>query len=878
MKRIRKSLVLLVALMMSATMLLTACNKNNGQTGNSSSSFSYSGTAPSTPSTSEKVVNQTKLTVYEGPSLMDSSEKVTVKVEEKELFVYETRVNHNKVFTWTYPKTYNQVVIFDFEGKVHMEVEVKGAAALTDVVVRPLSYGVKPTVQDNKISFDLEYSANYTVEYNDGTVTDPADNALHIFANPIETDPIDPENIPAGVVYIGPGVYSAGAIPLEDNQTLYLAGGAYVYGQVRAENLKNITIRGRGIISGSIFDRRSDAEYTLPFEFRFCDNVKMEGITVLDPAGWTVTLYHSQNIEIDNMHIITARGNGDGISVQSCKNVTVTGGFMRTFDDTLVVKNTDRGVTENITFDNVVVWTDLAQSMEVGYETDGATMKDITFKNITVLHNYHKAVISLHNADDADITNVVYESITVEDARMLGDNQTDGLDDYLIDFFIDYNAQWSKSSQRGTVNGVRIENVKVLEMADSIVCRINGYNNQKKIQNVTIVGVEIEGKVIDTAEKLKLNTNGYADNISVGKVNYDVFGAALALPYTLELTSDEVQKTIVSTKVQQGLEVPDFSILDIQETYMGQARNMEGVSAKITQGQGDTARVDYQSGGDFSVASNPVSNLFDGDRNTTFKAQQWRGDNLEFAALSIDFGELLPAGSIGVMRIYLAENSPFVYDFDISAFNKPSVTGDFTARIKQIERYSASPATGNYFDITFKPDLETCGLQLRFFRVDGMTGQKPLEIAEIEFYPCSIATGDSNKIISSTPHYDVYDKSNLNDGDVYTYWETSPSNVNGAYFTVDLGATYTLKYIVMHLPPVLTWEPRDQKITILVSDDNVNWRTAVAETTYTFDPKTGNANTIELPSGISGRYVKLVWSENSSSRYGAQLSELYIYA
>ena len=176
----------------------------------------------------ERTVTETKLTVYEGPGLMESSSKLSAYVEDEELFVYDTRVNHNRIFSFTYSQDYNQVVSFDFEGTVHMRVEINGAASLTDVVVRPLSYGVEPEVNGNVIEFDLEYSANYVLEYNDGTVEDAADNALHIFANPIEEDPITEDNVPEDTIYIGPGVYSASAIPMQSGQTLYLAGGAYV--------------------------------------------------------------------------------------------------------------------------------------------------------------------------------------------------------------------------------------------------------------------------------------------------------------------------------------------------------------------------------------------------------------------------------------------------------------------------------------------------------------------------------------------------------------------------------------------------------------------------------------------------------------------------
>lgn len=850
----------LTAAVLVSSVTLTACGQSN---------------VPPEPEQPVRTVTESKLTVYEGPELLESSSKLKAYAEDKELFVYDTRVNHARIFSFSYSQAQGQVVSFDFEGKVHMRVEISAADSLTDVVVRPLSYGVETKITGNTVEFDLQYSANYTLEYNDGTVTDAADNALHIFANPIEENPISADNVPENTIYIGPGVYSASAIPMKSNQTLYLAGGAYVYGQVRAENLENITIRGRGIISGEIYERRSDAEYTLPIELRFCKNVKIEGITLLDPAGWAVTLYHSEDVKIDNLHIITARGNGDGISVQSCKDVTVTGGFVRTFDDSLVVKNTDRGDTQNITFDGVVVWTDLAQSMEVGFETNGKVMDGITFRNITVLHNYHKAAMSIHNCDDADIKNVTYQNITIEDGRMLGDNQNDGFEDYLIDITIAYNVNWSKSNERGTVSGVKFENIKVIEMADSIVCRMNGESNQKNIRNVSISGVEIGGVKIDTKEKLKLSTNNYVNSVTVEGANYEVTGANVKLPYNLALTSDAVETTVIASAKQEGLEVPDFAILDVQETYMGIARDMTTVRATVTHGSGTTASAKYDDGtGAFDSAENPISEALDGDRNTAFTAKGWTGEADEFVAVTLDFGEKLSAGSTSVVRVYLEENSAFVHDFKVSVFSRKETDGNF-ARTLNSAVYTASPATGNYFDIKLSAKLESSALQLRFFRVDGMTGQQELKISEIVIYPCSLTT--TKAIVGSTQYYDVYGPGNLVDGNENTYWETAAKDCDGAFFTVDLGAKHNISNIVMHLPPLLTWEARVQQIEIQVSLDGEHWTTAVAAAAYTFDPMTGNVNSVTLNTPVEARYVKLVWSSNSSSRYGAQLSELYVY-
>ena len=99
--------------------------------------------------------------------------------------------------------------------------------------------------------------------------------------------------------------------------------------------------------------------------------------------------------------------------------------FIRSWDDSLVVKNypkwsnkSEHGATRNIRFNNIIIWTDLAQSMEIGYETIGEVLEDVIFDNITVLHNLHKPVISIHNANNANIKNIIFRNITVEDASM----------------------------------------------------------------------------------------------------------------------------------------------------------------------------------------------------------------------------------------------------------------------------------------------------------------------------------------------------------------------------------------------------------------------------------------------------------------------------
>lgn len=858
----RKLLIAFLVLTFVVSLTLAACEPDEPPV------------VPSERPVADKTVTETKVVTYDGPGVLTSSQTAEVKVEDKELFVYDTRVNHNRAFSWTAAYSVNQAVIFDFEGRVHVQVTVPGAAALYNVAVRPLDMEVTPDVQGNTISFTLDYTGNYVVEYGLSADERASQNAVHIFANPIETDTIDPENLPAKTVYVGPGVYMASALPVtEDGTTVYLAGGAVVYGQIRTANVSNLTIRGRGILAGEIYSRTKDSEFTLPIELQNCTNVTIKDIAILDPAGWAVTLYRCENVNIDNLKIITARPNGDGISVQSCTNVTVKGGFVRTWDDSLVVKNVDNYSTSKITFDGVYVWTDLAQSMEVGYETYGASMTDVTFRNITVLHNFHKAAMSIHNADQAQISNVTYENITIEDAQMLGDNQNDGENDFLIDMTIAYNTEWTHSGgARGSIKNVTFNNIKVLQMADTIRCRAFGEGANSNIDNVIISNVEIEGKSIASLDELNMVPGVYVTNMRYVSGEGKVSGALSPLPYKLELSdNDQAQVTTKQNISQSGLDVPDFALVNVAPTYAGKKVDLSQANITATYGAGATARAEWNLGAIPQIADKGVSNLYDGSRTTEWEFNAWKNEQEdEFVALSYEFGK---ATQVGNIRILGSTASKIMRSYNVSIFAKDSESADWK-RIQIANDVTLSPQESNYNDLLIRISANGYwGIQIRFFHKNDLTHPETVALGEIEFYPPSLTTGKAFKEVAA--HEDVYNIENTVDGNPLSYFE-SKKGVFPASFAIDMGANQNVKYINIHLPPLLLWETRTQEIEILGSVDGTNYTTVVAKTVYTFNAAEGNMVSLVLDTPVQMRYIKFVYYSNSTG-YGAQISELYVF-
>lgn len=395
------------------------------------------------------------------------------------LFNVKTNVSHR--FNGEAPDRIDSAVAsFSLKGKVTLKLQT--SFLLRDkAVIRPLERKVPVSFDDQRrvISFTISSPGQYTLELAQYVV-------LHLFVDDLEN-----EASSVGATYVFEAglhnhsnddrIPSNGLITLHSNDKVYLAPGAIVQAGFKANGSNNITIAGTGYIDGSAFDRSVERNtHTLPIDFSYCTNLSFGGFSVLDPAGWCFNLYFCKEVLIENCKVISSRANGDGISLQSCSEVDVASCFVRSWDDSLVVKNypyysnkSIEGSTNAINFSNCLIWTDLAQSMEIGYETVGEKMEDISFSDITILHNFHKACLSIHNANNANIKNVTFQDITIEDAE---EGYGDG-NNLLLDFAITFNSLWStnhKTTSLGTVDGVKVDNVKVIEARDGLKVSVKG--------------------------------------------------------------------------------------------------------------------------------------------------------------------------------------------------------------------------------------------------------------------------------------------------------------------------------------------------------------------------------------------------------------------
>ncbi len=482
----------------------------------------------------KKEKNQVKFSDYVDG--MELYPKMKMYVAGEEVPVYKVNINENR--TWKADagvRVMSAYATIAIKGKVKISLQC-AFNPLQDVVIRPLGKNVPYEIDSARwvISFDIDSPGQYLIETRQRT--------LHLFVNEIKDEDI------SNCIVFKRGIHtkdndsrinSNNEITIHSNEHIYLEDGAVVRAKFVATDASNFSIKGPGIIDGSTFPRNpNEGTATIPLDFNFCSNFTLEDFSIMDPAGWAYNIYFANGVTIKNTKIMSSRSNGDGISIQSCNNVNVEGCFLRTWDDSLVVKNyvnwrtQAEGSTSGVHFSDCLIVTDLAQCMEVGYETIGEKMEDISFSNITVLHAFHKPVMSIHNGNNAKIRNVRYENITVEDASM---GRGDG-NPYLFDFDVSYSPTWSDNHKKtglGDIDGVDVSNVLVLSGYENPKVKVtgsmetrDGYTKEAHyVKNVHFKNVSVLGEAVDGSYA------GYVNSYAQG-VTFENTAAATGATYT----------------------------------------------------------------------------------------------------------------------------------------------------------------------------------------------------------------------------------------------------------------------------------------------------------------------------------------------------------
>jgi polygalacturonase len=247
-----------------------------------------------------------------------------------------------------------------------------------------------------------------------------------------------------GTVYLPAGRYLSGTVHFKSRVTLHLDNGAVLlastdnaafaacetlpfesvsdkettyfrYALITAENAENIAITGQGVIDGNRTKRGGPKTIAL----KLCRNVSIRGVTVANAPNYAISLWGSDFVDIDGVHIVN--GYADGIDPDSSRYVRIANSYIDTWDDAICPKGSpsmgmDRiRATEHLTVTNCVLRTSCS-NIKFGTESSG-DLRDVTISNVTMLPRASGrppiAGIALESVDGAHIDGVTVTNVTM---------------------------------------------------------------------------------------------------------------------------------------------------------------------------------------------------------------------------------------------------------------------------------------------------------------------------------------------------------------------------------------------------------------------------------------------------------------------------------
>lgn len=473
----------------------------------------------------EKNMSDFGVKIYSQIGDEESSDDYSVSINGKSIFVYKARVSavpFNQVWPG-YQRPIDQTEIASFaywDMAEPVNIEVISNRPIESVDIRPYSYGIKPIIDGNKITFQMLKAGYVTVEING------YHHALHLFASPIEEDA--PKSNDPNMRYFGPGIHKAGIIDLKSGETVYIAGGAIVHGLIKASVVSDISILGRGILDTSTFEREGNPG---PITLYDCNNVKIDGIIIRDSNVWAVTPRDCQNLSISNIKLIGFwRYNADGIDIVNSQHVTIEKCFIRSFDDSIVIKGL-KGVRQptgdkpvnDVKVSECVIWNDWGRALEIGAETVAPEISDIIFSNCDIIRTVHIAM-DIQHGDRALIKKIRFEDIRfeVDDDTPMPKFQSSKDEKYSLAENEKYCPQlfvliirdnnYSQDKERGKIQNIVFKDISVTGRCFPSSYFV-GYDSEHDVSDVLIENLRINGELATDAKEGHLSIGEHVSNV-----------------------------------------------------------------------------------------------------------------------------------------------------------------------------------------------------------------------------------------------------------------------------------------------------------------------------------------------------------------------------
>lgn len=392
---------------------------------------------------------------------------------------------------------------FDFDGEVDVRV-ISLRQKVDSAVVRPLSYGISPSLRGDTLFFSIRRPGQMSVEVNGDRF-----NNLQLFANPLDTAaPANPRKWARqkGHIYFGPGYHRLdSAMIIPSGSEVYVAGGAVVDGYLHIIDAYGVSVHGRGMIYP---ERRGEG---IKITRSAC--ISVEGVmTTQLPVG------ESHDVTVRNVKVMSSYNWGDGFNVFASNRVRYSDIFARTSDDCTTVYATrlgHRGGCSDILVERAVLWADVAHPFMIGLHGNSEhpdTIQDVTYRDIDVLDVNepqidYQGVFTIITGDNNLVRRVTFDNIRVEDFRR----------SKLIDLRVAYNKKYC-TAPGNSIEDITFEDISY-NGSNSELSLIIGYDDERVIRNVRFINLVINGVKIsdDMPGKPKWYKTGDMGRIFIGE-------------------------------------------------------------------------------------------------------------------------------------------------------------------------------------------------------------------------------------------------------------------------------------------------------------------------------------------------------------------------
>ena len=336
------------------------------------------------------------------------------------------------------------------------------------------------------------------------------------------------------ILYFPPGKYKVGELWSRSNMTMYLAGGAILYGSdspgdfntgsggvniegcshgmIRMFRITNAKILGRGVIdaNGKAIRAQQDTKINL-MKIEESSNILIDGIVVRDSSFWDTLIYRSDLVTIQNYKMINCRpttttfNNTDGVDFDESTNGRLYNAFLYTGDDAMATKNEVASGTidtNNIVHEKVVCYTN-SVGCKIGTKTMGQTIDGVVFRDVDVVKAGRALNIDAY--DTAVVQNTKFDNIRIEAA-----------DSSIIALEEANPPTWRAAANLSITKDTYFTNVA--SVATNKVVNLHGRSSAVNINGVHFSKFTIQGNPVVSQTDLNASwsINAFVSNITFG--------------------------------------------------------------------------------------------------------------------------------------------------------------------------------------------------------------------------------------------------------------------------------------------------------------------------------------------------------------------------